>query len=59
MIGSSILGASNFLIFDSMYYVALNVLINILESLSTIDPNNNVIDEENFFNNSKNKKSIT
>ena len=43
MIGSVVLGASIFLILGSMYSVALDVLIKILEGLSTSNPNIHMI----------------
>ena len=39
MIGSYILGASMFRIYNSMYSTAFDVLIKNLESLSTSNPN--------------------
>ena len=38
MIGSSVLGAIIFWISNSMYSIALDVLIKILEKLSTLEP---------------------
>ena len=45
MIGSLIIGALVFWIPNSMYFGVLNVLIKLIEGLSTLDPNiNDTID---------------